>query len=218
MQKSQVKAPLNLSLKSQDGALGKLRAYLKKGRVYRREDLLGCSNAVDRHLKQLVDLGDLEKLAQGLYYAPKSSTFGKVPPKVEDLVEAFLKDEDFLLFSPNSYNSLGFGTTQLYNKTVVYNHKRHGAFKLGGRNFEFRVKPHFPKKLDKEFLFVDLLNNLDSLAENQSDVLVKAEENLGGFDIAKLKKAVAAYGAVRTKKKVLTWLRNSPKEDGDVVA
>ena len=33
------------------------------------------------------------------------------------------------------------GTTQLYDKTVVYNHKRHGSFSLGGRKFDFRVKP-----------------------------------------------------------------------------
>jgi hypothetical protein len=33
------------------------------------------------------------------------------------------------------------GTTQLYDKTVVYNHKRHGNFSLGGRKFDFRVKP-----------------------------------------------------------------------------
>ena len=151
MQKEPVKLPLNTSPELRDSALGRLRSHLKKGHVYRREDLLGDSNAVDRHLKQLVDAGDLEKLAQGLYYAPKSSTFGRVPPKDNELLEAFLKDENFLLLSPNSYNSLGLGTTQLYNKTVVYNHKRHGVFKLGNRSFEFRVKPRFPKKLDKEF-------------------------------------------------------------------
>ena len=65
--------------------------------MYRREDLLGETNAVDRHLKQLVDAGVLEKLAQGLYYSPKSSTFGKLPPKDEDLVEAFLKDKESIV-------------------------------------------------------------------------------------------------------------------------
>jgi len=159
----------------------------------------------------LVDAGDLEKLAQGLYYAPKSSAFGKVPPKDDELVEAFLKDENFLLLSPNSYNSLGLGTTQLYNKTVVYNHKRHGVFKLGNRSFDFRVKPRFPKKLDKEFLFVDLLNNLDSLAENQGDVLANAQKQLSKFEVSKLQKTVSVYGAGRTKKRVSSWLRNSQR-------
>lgn len=211
MQKKLSKLSLNDPPEVRDSALGKLRSHLKKGHVYRREDLLDDSNAVDRHLKQLVEAGDLEKLAQGIYYVPKSSVFGRVPPKDEDLVEAFLRDEDFLLLSPNSYNSLGLGTTQLYNKTVVYNHKRHGNFKLGNRNFEFRLKPRFPKKIDKEFLLVDLLNNLDSLAENKSDVLANAEQQLSKFEISKLQKTVSTYGAGRTKKMVSSWLRDSQR-------
>lgn len=206
MQKKLDRTPSNSLVKLKDSALARLRSNLKRGHVYRREDLLGDSNAVDRHLKQLVDFGDLEKLAQGLYYVPKSTAFGRVPPKDEDLVEAFLKDENFLLLSPNSYNSLGLGTTQLYNKTVVYNHKRHGVFKLGNRSFEFRMKPRFPKKVNKEFLFVDLLNNLDSLAENKVEVLANAEQQLSKFEVSELQKTVSAYGAGRTKKRVLSWL------------
>ena len=168
-------------------ALERLRSSLKKGSVFRREDLLDKSNAVDRHLSQLVKQGEVEKLSQGLYYSPKSSAFGKLPPKDEELVAAFLKDDDFLLLSPNSYNSLGLGTTQLYNKTVVYNHKRHGAFKLGNRTFEFRLKHRFPNKLNKGFLFVDLLNNLPNLAEDSNYILENAHRQLNHFDLTKLK-------------------------------
>ena len=39
---------------------------------------------------------------------------------------AFLRDKDFLVFSPSAYNTLGLGTTQLYNRTLVYNHKPTG--------------------------------------------------------------------------------------------
>lgn len=53
---------------------------------------------------------------------------------------------------------------QLYNKTLVYNHKRHGVFQLGNWWFDFRMKSRFPKKLTPAFLYVDLLNNLDELA------------------------------------------------------
>jgi hypothetical protein len=211
MQKNLVKQSLNDTFKVPDSALERLRSRLKKGHVYRREDLLSDSNAVDRHLKQLLEAGDLEKLAQGLYYAPKSSAFGRVPPKDEDLVEAFLKDENFLLLSPNSYNSMGLGTTQLYNKTVVYNHKRHGLFKLGNRNFEFRMKPRFPKKVDKEFLLVDLLNNLNSLAEDKDAILVNTEQQLDKFEVSKLLKTVSAYGAARTKKRISSWLLQSKR-------
>src|ERR1700731_2314863 len=141
-----------------------LKKHLRPGQVYRREDLARWSNAVDRHLKQLLDDGTLTKLAGGLYAYPKDTVFGKAPAEDDKLVGTFLKDDRFLLASPSAYNSLGVGTTQLYNRTVVYNRKRHGEFVLGGRAFDFRVKPDFPKKLTDEFLLVDLVNNVDSLA------------------------------------------------------
>src|SRR6266851_3973884 len=140
--------------------LQELKRRLRPGQVYRREDVARWSNAVDRHLKQLVEEGTLAKLAGGLYAYPKETVFGKAPAEDDKLVEAFLKDDRFLLASPNAYNSLGVGTTQLYDKTVVYNHKRHGRFSLGGRTFDFRVKPTFPTTLSREFLPVDLVNYL----------------------------------------------------------
>jgi hypothetical protein len=57
------------------GATARLADELQAGRVYRREDLARLSNAVDRHLNELVSTGLLKKLAQGLYYAPKQSNF-----------------------------------------------------------------------------------------------------------------------------------------------
>src|SRR5258707_6014553 len=113
-----------------------------------------------------LDDGTLKKLSQGLYYFPEKSAFGYAPPEEETLVRSFLKDDRFLLASPNAYNSLGVGTTQLYDKTVVYNHKRHGRYALGGRVFDFRMKPAFPRRLSREVLLVDLVNNLDRLAES----------------------------------------------------
>jgi hypothetical protein len=89
-------------------------------------------------LQELVSTGHLTKFARGLYYAPRESVFGPVPPADEDLVAAFLKDRNFLLFSPSAYNAAGLGTTQFYNATWVYNHKRHGVFTLGNRQYDFR--------------------------------------------------------------------------------
>src|SRR3984893_12174128 len=132
--------------------LQELKRRLRPGQVYRREDVARWSNAVDRHLKQLVEEGTLAKLATGLYAYPKETVFGKAPAEDDKLVEGFLKDNRFLLVSPNAYNGLGVGTTQLRPQRVEYHHKRHGNFSLGGRMFEFRAKPSFPKKLSKEFL------------------------------------------------------------------
>jgi hypothetical protein len=94
----------------------------------------------------------------------------------------------FLLASPNAYNTLGVGTTQLYDKTVGYNHKRHGQFCLGGRTFDFRVK------------LVDLVNNLDRLAESRDGVLARVKERAASLDMPRLQRAARGYGNVRTKR------------------
>lgn len=90
-------APSTNSLR---GAVANLAGELQAGRVYRREDLARLSSAVDRHLRELVASGKLKKLAQGLYHAPKQSSFGPLPPADEQVVGGFLRDKDFLVFSP----------------------------------------------------------------------------------------------------------------------
>ena len=176
-----------------------LKKHLKEGGVYRRADLTQWSNAVDRHLTELVKSGFLEKLSAGLYYVPKKSVFGVVPPEDESLVRTFLKEDDFLLMSPNAYNSLGVGTTQLYNVRVVYNHKRHGEFELGGRKFFFHSKHRFPKKLTQEFLLVDLVNNIESLAEDKAEVLKNVLAKAKTMNFTLMKQAVMNYGSAKTK-------------------
>jgi hypothetical protein len=180
--------------------LEELKRRLRPGQVYRREELARWSKAVDRHLKQLQGDGTLTKLAPGLYAYPKKTVFGKAPAEDDKLIETFLKDDRFLMASPNAYNGLGVGTTQLYDKTVVYNRKRHGTFSLGGRTFEFRVKMSFPKTLSREFLLVDLVNNLDRLAESKKEVLARVSERVASYDVPRLQHAAREYGNVWTKK------------------
>ena len=180
--------------------LDQLKRRLRPGEVYRRTDLQEWSAAVDRHLQELVKDGTLEKLSGGLYYVPAQSTFGKVPAEEHALVEAFLKDNYFLLTSPNDYNALGVGTTQLYNTRRVYNYKRHGEFKLGNRSFQFVRKPYVPNKLTNEFLLVDLVNNLGHLAEDQAAVMDKVKKKALTLDQATLRRMVAKFGKVGTRK------------------
>lgn len=184
-----------------------LSQHIKQGEVYRRSDLEYYSSAIDRHLAQLTKDGTLIKINQGLYYAPKPSKFGAVPPDDRQVVERFLKDEDFLLISPNVFNSLGLGLTQLYNTTWVYNHKRKGEFQLNGKTFEFKLKSSFPKNISKEYLLVDLLNNLESLAEDQTLVLEKLPNNVHSFDIDALMRATQQYGTGKTKRVVKSIVR-----------
>ena len=180
--------------------LQELKGHLKRGKVYRRADLSKWSASVDRHLDALVKEGTLQKLSQGLYFYPEATAFGEAPPEEEVLVRSFLKDSRFLLTSFNAYNTLGVGTTQLYNQKTVYNHKRHGDFNLGGKTFSFRVKPHFPTKVTQEFLLVDLLNNLDQLAEDPKEVVSKVRFRAKSMDQKRLKKSLLEYGGAKAKR------------------
>src|SRR6218665_2148763 len=96
-------ALVSSSATSLRGAAAPLADGLQAGRVYRREDLARLSTAVDRHLRELVATGKLQKLAQGLYYAPKQSSFGPLPPAGEQVVGGVLRAQAFLLFFPSSY-------------------------------------------------------------------------------------------------------------------
>lgn len=185
-----------------------LRQHIKPGHVYRRSDLEYYSSAIDRHLGMLTKDGSLVKLSQGVYYAPKSSKFGLVPPDDVVLVESFLKDSDFIMVKPNVYNTLGLGLTQLYNTTWVYNHKRKGEFKFNGKSFEFKIKSSFPNQLTKEFLLVDLLNNLDELAEDQNQTIKRLPENLRSFNNEELMRVAQQYGSGRTKQLLKSIYRN----------
>lgn len=180
--------------------LDQLKQHLTPGKVYRRSDLTRWTTSVDRDLRKLMDAGELTKLSGGVYMRPKTTSFGNAPARDHDLVEAFLKDNRFLLLTPNVYNTLGVGATQLYNETVVYNRKRHGPIKLGNRIFDFRMKPDFPAIATKEFLLVDLVNNLKRLAEDEPKMLERVRARAAQLDKNALKMAAEAYGGVRAKR------------------
>ena len=184
-----------------------LKQKLKPGHVYRRAYLQLWSNAVDRHLHLLVEQGEMEKLSGGLYYVPKQTVFGKTPANDEELIKGFLKDEHFLIMSPNDYNTLGVGTTQLYNARYVYNYKRHGDFKLGNRIFRFLRKQYVPSKMTPEFLLVDLANNLKQLPEDQDMVIEKVKEKALQMDKERLRFLADRFGTVSTRKLFLSLLK-----------
>src|ERR1700692_2287533 len=192
-----------------------LKRHLRPGRVYRREDLLPWPHSVDRHLTELTVDGTLQKRRTGLYYSPRKFEFGEAPADEHELVKAFLKTDRFVLTSPNAYNQLGLGTTQLYNKRVVYNQKRHGTFPPGNRMVTFERRMNVPRQLSLEFLLVDLVNELDNLAEDRDAVLSRVREKAGGMDQRKLSRAVSLYGKYSTQKKFREMLQHAKRSDPD---
>lgn len=181
-------------------ALGDLKRHLRSGQVYRRKDLARWSNAVDRHVRQLLEEGRLEKVSPGVYMAPRKTRFGAAPATPQKLVETFLGDDRFLMVSPNALTGLRVGTTQLYNEPVVYNRKRHGKFTLDGRVYDFRMRSSVPRRLSKEVLLVDLLHNLDRLPEDKSAVLPRALDRARQMDRSRLAKAVQDFGSARAQR------------------
>ncbi len=123
-----------------------------------------------------------------------------LPPDEHKLVKAFLKEDKFLLTSRSAYNTLGVGTTQLYNERLVYNRKRHETVKWGNRTFTFMKKPDFPRHATEEFLLVDLVNNLHQLEEDQNKVLENVKAKVRTMDPRRMKRTLSSYGDARTKK------------------
>ena len=183
-----------------ENGLEKLREEMARGRVFRREQLVGCSNSVDRHLRYLVKKGEARKLQGGLYYRPEKSTFGDVPAEPEQVLKAFLKGNDFLLVSLNDYNGLGVGTTQLYNEYVVYNHKRDGHMMLENQRYYFIKNRPYPKEACEAFLYVDLMNNLRLLAEDTLALKEKLAQKVLSLGLDDVRKFAQEYGNAATRK------------------
>lgn len=173
---------------------------MKPGPVYRRSALVHLSPSVDRHLAMLVAENEIVRISTGLYCRPKKSKFGPVPPDEFSLVKAFLNEDRFLVTSFSSYTQLGLGLTQLYEHIVVYNHKKSGEFQLGGRSFLFKRMQKFPRQQSSEYLLVDMLNNIQDLAEDESAIIRNLRRYKERFDVKKVLSLSKKYGKHRTKK------------------
>lgn len=174
---------------------------LRPGRVYCREKLKYFSKAVDRDVKNLTEKAALVKVGPGLYYKPKVSRFGFLPPNETDLVREFLGEDNFLLFTWNDYNTMGLGLTQLHNSYVVYNYKRHEKINLDGKLFYFRRPARgFPSKLSREYLLVDLVNNISHLGEEVAVLESRIMQEFFNFNTSSVLKLAKKYGKIKTQK------------------
>ena len=172
---------------------------MRQGRVYHRSSFVGKWSDIDRDLKTLLEENKLEKVGPGLYYKPRRSPFGLIPPDEKEVIRRFLKGDSFLLINESWYASLGVGLTQLSARSKVLNRKRHGLIELNGRIYDFRLVREFPRKLSKEFLLVDLMNNVQ-VAEDGKPVNDHVLRKLEEFDLDLLLKSARKYGKVRTRK------------------
>ncbi len=180
--------------------LNNLLSQFRLGQVYRTHEFRDKSNNLSRDLDLLVTEGLLKKPSAGMYYKPRKEWFGELPLDQNKLLSKFLKTDDFLLVDYNKYNTLGLGTTQLHNKLVVYNYKRHGTFTLGGVEYKLKKISNLPKKVDKEFLLVDMMNNFKELGEDYNLVESSLKRNWNKFNSKRVMGLASKFGKVSTKK------------------
>ncbi|MDE3270190.1 MAG: DUF6088 family protein [Pseudomonadota bacterium] len=182
---------------------------LEPGGVYRRADFDPLSSNVDRNLAQLVKENVLEKICRGIYLHPHQTTFGQAMPEEKKLLRKFLDDDNFVVYSPCMFNSLGFGTTQLYDKVIVLNKKRHGKIAIGGRTFFFHRQRNVPRTMTKEFLMVEMLNRFNELAEDKSMTMNIMQKKLHQFNPRRLKNTASRFGKKSTQARVKKLLREN---------
>ena len=150
-----------------------IKPRLTPGKVYRTFELSRWSTNPSRTAQRLVREGELTYLAKGLYYRPRQSRFGKVPPEHEELLRAFLHNNRFLITGPDIWTELGLGATAIFPHILVYNTRRSGYFNLGGHAYYLRRIP-FPANPPVEWFVVDLIEHYDMAGVSLETI----EENL----------------------------------------
>ena len=175
-------------------------ADLIPGRVFRTRDLAAWSSNPTRLVKRWVDEGICVRLKNGLYAIPKPTEFGMAPPTSGDLLTRFLNGDAFVVTGPPVWNALRMGSTQLFALPLVYNRKRSGVFRLGGRAFRLR-RVRFPDTLCPEWYAVDLLENLGPMcldvAETEGHLAARLQD--GTFSGDRLRQMAQAYGTKATQ-------------------
>lgn len=180
------------------------------GRVYRTHELREFTSNPSRWAKRLVAEGVLRQPGHGLYYVPRSTTFGPVPPRTEELLRAFLGSDDFLITGPYFWNALNLGTTQMFAVTLVYNQGRTGIVRVAGHRYWFR-RVRFPSPTPIEWYIVDLLHNERHMGEDTSrldEFLVRALRT-GRFDADRLTEMAEEYAHPAERARILSAVATS---------
>lgn len=182
-----------------------------KGKVYRTQELARYDSNPTRLASSLVKRGLLRRLRSGLFYAPKRGAFGEVPPSEAALLRGYFGGKPYLRSGPSVWNALGLGTTAVESVPLVYNTTKTGTETLGDKRFEFR-RVKFPRKVDREYLVVDLFENLDRAGADLEDVqrALGIALRQGRFDAHRLLERAKDYGSRATREAILAAQVHAP--------
>lgn len=181
---------------------------LEPGRVYRTRDFAAWSANAPRLAKRLVREGKLVPLAHGLFAHQKLSRFGAVPPSDEELMRAFLDGAPHVFTGSERWNALGLGTTGVSALPFVYNTKRSGTFRFGGRQFVLR-RVAFPENPPPEWFVIDLFERAEEAGASRGDLsalLAKAVAR-GAYSRERLLEMSELYATKATRALVRSSVR-----------
>lgn len=173
---------------------------LEPGRVYRTRDLSPWAMNAPRLARRLEQEGVLVRLQNGLFFHPRPSKFGPVPPSDDEILRRFLDGSPYVVTGTERWNALGLGTTAASASSLVYNRKRSGRFTLAGKVFDLR-RVSFPEHPPKEWYLVDLFENADRAGASRLDLARALASALarGAFDVRSLRRMAAEFGSRNTK-------------------
>lgn len=172
-----------------------VQVQLEPGRVYRTADLSRWGRNPTRLAARLVARSELRRLGHGLFYAPRPSRFGEVPPTDEALLDCLLGGTPYVVTGPPRWNALGLGATAVFARTLVYNMKWSGTRAVGTRTYEFQ-RTSFPVDPPSEWFVIDLLRHASDAGVDRDDVERHLAVALaaGRFDAQRLREMAATFG------------------------
>lgn len=181
---------------------------LQSGRVYRTAEFMAWTSNPARLVDALERKGILRRLAHGLYMRSDRTKFGGLRrAEDEELLRAYLGDDNFVITGSEAWNALGLGAKAVLTVPFVYNRQRTGEASIDGRRFVFkRVK--FPRDPKAEWYVVDLLEHhmTAQLGLDNAEVALVHALASGRFDPVLLAGFTLDYGSLETLRLVMRAL------------
>lgn len=128
-------------------------------------------------LQRMCESGELVNIAKGMYYLPKVSKYGIVPPSDKEIVTAFTENETGTIIGYTLYNALNL-TTQIPKTITVLSSKLEGLKKTIGNIVVHKVPLQFSKKTTSMVQGLEVLQNFNSIQDLNNSAFLKFTQEL----------------------------------------
>lgn len=155
-------------------------------------------------LERMYKDGELAKAARGIYYKPKSSKYGIIPPSQEQIIESFTKNNTGTVIGYALYNKLNL-TTQVA-KTVQVLSSTLDSFTKTIRNVSIKqVELEFTQDVEDMIQGLDVLQNFYEIEDiNYVEFLEYTRKLAMRYHADTFKKVISK---VSYKKSTIAFLR-----------